>query len=167
MNCPACGKLLSVVEVEPATVDVCKEGCGGIWFDRAELKKLDEAREGGGELLLELNQGKAVFRAERRRCPRCNPQHVLMTRLYHPTVHVQVEECPGCGGHFLDPGELGAIRSQAGSDIERKQAAGRIFQERFKVPMVMERIETQKEAEEVKDFGQLLNWIFPGIWQAR
>jgi uncharacterized protein len=31
--------------VQGITLEVCRGGCGGIWFDRYELMKVDESRE--------------------------------------------------------------------------------------------------------------------------
>lgn len=161
MECPACGHAMREVEAGNVKVDACQSGCGGLWFDRMELKKLDEKREKDGEPLLSFNKGQSVIKKERRRCPRCNPHHVLQTKLYHPTILVQIEECPGCGGHFLDPGELAQIRGQAQSDAMRKSAAERIYQQRMVVPATMERIERQRQEAEANSVVNLLQWIFP------
>ncbi len=37
MKCPACGNTLTQMNADTITVDVCKEGCAGIWFDNYEL----------------------------------------------------------------------------------------------------------------------------------
>ena len=49
MECPACGKQLQQMTAGDVTVDVCKGGCGGMWFDNYELKKFDEPHESAGE----------------------------------------------------------------------------------------------------------------------
>jgi Zn-finger nucleic acid-binding protein len=33
MKCPACKNVLQEMTVDNVTVDICKGGCGGIWFD--------------------------------------------------------------------------------------------------------------------------------------
>ncbi len=48
MRCPRCGKSLSTVRVGSLETDIC-HSCGGIWFDRFELSKVDEAHELLGE----------------------------------------------------------------------------------------------------------------------
>ena len=40
MKCPACGNTLHEMNAGSVTVDVCTEGCGGIWFDRNEWEIL-------------------------------------------------------------------------------------------------------------------------------
>ena len=51
MRCPVCANVLSRKTVGGITVDVCAGGCGGIWFDRYELMKVDESHESAGEEL--------------------------------------------------------------------------------------------------------------------
>ena len=46
MNCPACGRKLAEITVDDVTVDICRHGYGGIWFDGYELQQVDEAHEG-------------------------------------------------------------------------------------------------------------------------
>ena len=41
MICAACQGELSPLLVRGVTVDVCRDGCAGIWFDNFELKKFD------------------------------------------------------------------------------------------------------------------------------
>ncbi|RKZ31105.1 hypothetical protein DRQ33_07330, partial [bacterium] len=45
MKCPACGKELTRMKTGEIIVDVCKGGCGGIWFDKWELDRVDEKHE--------------------------------------------------------------------------------------------------------------------------
>ena len=79
MDCPACGNSLTTTTAGRITVDVCERGCGGIWFDRYELMKVDEADESAGEGLLEvaLDPGVHVDLSERLNCPKC-PDVVMM-----------------------------------------------------------------------------------------
>jgi len=38
----------------PIAVDVCVDGCAGIWLDHYELEKIDEQSEAAGAALLEI-----------------------------------------------------------------------------------------------------------------
>ncbi len=38
MNCPVCANTLSDIQAGNIRVDVCKDGCGGTWFDWFELQ---------------------------------------------------------------------------------------------------------------------------------
>jgi hypothetical protein len=46
MNCPVCSKAMVEKDFGGVRVDVCQDGCKGIWFDWMELIKLDEQNEG-------------------------------------------------------------------------------------------------------------------------
>jgi Zn-finger nucleic acid-binding protein len=82
VDCPACGNSLTTTTAGRITVDVCERGCGGIWFDRYELMKVDEADESAGEGLLEVARdlGVHVDLSERLYCPKC-PDVVMMRHL--------------------------------------------------------------------------------------
>ena len=47
LRCPACGKEMQKVFVpsEGVNVDICVDGCGGIFFDNREFKMFDEQSE--------------------------------------------------------------------------------------------------------------------------
>ena len=132
MKCPACGNALTQMNADTITVDVCKEGCAGIWFDNYELKKVDESHESAGECLLEIERqgATAVDHTQRRSCPKCRDQ-VMMRHFVSVKRQVEVDECPACAGIWLDHGELGSIRTQYASEEERKKAAGAYFDEVF------------------------------------
>jgi Zn-finger nucleic acid-binding protein len=131
MICPACGRELVVLTVEGLVVDVCRGGCGGMWFDHFELDKVDEAHERLGAALLAVEFDPAVKVEEaRRNCPKCFDV-VLMKHKFSPAKPVLVDECPKCGGVWLDGGELAQIRRQAPTDEDRKKAAQRFFDRAF------------------------------------
>ena len=110
MNCPACDKSLAEKTVESITVDVCEDGCGGIWFDNFELEKIDTATESAGEGLLEVARDESITvdHTARRKCPKCDNQ-IMMRHFASSNRQVEVDECPACGGVWLDPGELQKI----------------------------------------------------------
>ena len=72
MKCPVCGKEM-VTENFGVNVNVCENGCKGIWFDQGELAMLDEKNEGLGAAL------EAALRYPRHndgqrgqiKCPKC------------------------------------------------------------------------------------------------
>ncbi|MCC2667782.1 MAG: hypothetical protein K0Q72_253 [Armatimonadetes bacterium] len=125
MECPACGNGLIEIESHRVVLDVCRQGCGGIWFDRLEFKQVDEPHEQVDEFLLEIHSlpvGAGVDHDARRGCPRCD-EVVLMRRFASGKRQVALDECPGCGGFWLDGGELPRIRSEYASEADRKKAA--------------------------------------------
>lgn len=117
MQCPACDQVLVPVHMGFLTVDVCKNGCGGAWFDHRELEQIDEENESAGIAMFEVENPKTeAVRAKKRPCPRC-PDVILRQRFYGPTRDgVEIDECPACGGIWLDAGELEAIRNEAQPD---------------------------------------------------
>ena len=123
MKCPACDRALSVLQVGPVEVDACQGGCGGVWFDAFELKKVDERHETAGEHLLQIECDPSVVPdpARKRDCPRCEGIK-LKRHLFSRTSRVEVEHCPNCAGYWLDAGELERIREELHPD---SQAAGK------------------------------------------
>jgi len=74
MECPACGRQLRQMNVGDIVVDVCENGCGGVWFDNFELEKVDEQHEAAGEALLDIERDKnvKVDRSKTKTCPKCS-----------------------------------------------------------------------------------------------
>jgi Zn-finger nucleic acid-binding protein len=123
IKCPACFNALTLLQVGRVTVDVC-HSCGGIWFDAFELRQVDEEHETAGEWLLQIGRDEriTVDSQRKRDCPRC--QGIKLKRHYYsPRRQVEVDECPGCGGYWLDAGELEKIREE--TETERRQAVAR------------------------------------------
>ena len=120
MKCPACDGDLVSRTTENVTVDVCDGGCGGIWLDAFELARVDEALP--RELQEVSRDPKLVVDHERKRpCPRCDG--VKMQRHFFSATHrVEVDSCPGCGGYWLDAGELTQIRDDVKRPAEDKES---------------------------------------------
>jgi uncharacterized protein len=123
MICPVCDRELKGITAQGLTVDVCKGGCGGTWFDQHELAKVDEVHEPVGEQLLSVARDESVQvdHTQRRGCPKCDGT-VMLRHFFGIKHEVEVDECPRCAGFWLDHGELAKIRSQFDSPEEREQA---------------------------------------------
>jgi hypothetical protein len=113
MKCPACFNELKPLQVGQVTVDVCQGGCGGIWFDALELQRVDEQDEAAGEWLLDIQRDKSIQVDARRKreCPRCEGVK-LERHFFSRKRQVEVDDCPGCVGYWLDAGELERIRQE-------------------------------------------------------
>ena len=113
MKCPACFNELTETQVGQVKVDVCYGGCAGIWFDAFELQQVDEVEEAAGEHLLEVpHDPKVVVDFSRKRdCPRCAGIK-LQRHFFSAKRNVEVDQCPNCGGYWLDDGELARIRAE-------------------------------------------------------
>lgn len=122
-------------------MDACWGGCGGIWFDNFELKKFDEPHEAEGEKLthIEMDPAVAVDLSAPRKCPRC-PEILLCRHFFSIRKKVEVDDCPQCGGVWLDAGELAQIRGEFQSTQDRKKAADAFFEDSF-----AERLEDRKD----------------------
>ncbi len=162
MKCPACGNVLQEMTVDEITVDVCNGGCAGIWFDNFELKKVDEAHESAGESLLDLDRDESVTvdHSQRRNCPHCGDQ-IMMRHFFTVKREVEVDECPACGGMWLDQGELGHLRTQYATEEERKQAAEAYFQDVFGEDLAQMRAESQEKHDKAQRIARLFRFICP------
>jgi Zn-finger nucleic acid-binding protein len=168
VTCPACGHRLSTRSVGGLTVDVCDGGCGGIWFDRVELRKVDERAESAGEALLDVRRdpGVIVDPAERYRCPHCTDGVVLMRHFWSVKREVTIDECPECGGFFLDAGELGRIRNEFETELARHAAADAYFREVVDPLLDDARAESAEDVARARTFAHAFRFICPSWYVA-
>jgi hypothetical protein len=113
MNCPACFKPLAEIKVGSVKIDVCHGGCGGIWFDAFELERVERAQHGAGGSLVRVTRAPAlsVDFSLKRDCPRCDGIK-LKRHFFSARRQVEVDQCPNCGGYWLDAGELQKIHEE-------------------------------------------------------
>ncbi len=124
MKCPACSNSLSPEQFGETTLDICKDGCGGIWFDHRELQAVDEKAEFTGNRMLSLPKRPdlAIDREATRCCPKCEGEELI--RLWFDTQRqIELDQCLKCWGLWADTGELTGIRSQYETTEERQKAA--------------------------------------------
>ena len=121
IGCPACGKKMKKIYMpeQGINIDVCVNGCGGIFFDNRELEKFDENKEDISPLIsvFENKKFKKVDETDFRICPLCGQK--MVKNYASAKKEVQVDECYSCGGKFLDYGELEKIREQYETEEER------------------------------------------------
>ena len=161
MNCPACEMLMVEEDFGKVHVDVCKNGCKGLWFDWGELKELNESHEGIGKALKEALDSPRVSDADRGplKCPKCGI--TMQTHKYRSAKEVSVDECYACGGFFLDSGELKQIRDHYMSDNERDSYVQRLLQE---TPLGEHTERTKLRATACHALGGLFSRRWPFIW---
>jgi hypothetical protein len=152
-------------QVGGIVVDACDGGCGGLWFDNRELQKVDEAHEAAGEALLDVRRDprSRADLAARRRCPRC-ADVVLSRHFTSVTREVTIDDCPACGGVFLDQGELGAIRTEFTTDEERRQAARDTFAQLFDDQLERESAAGRDSLARARRFAQMMRFLLPSYW---
>ena len=144
MNCPVCKTAMIEKDFGGVKVDVCENGCKGIWFDWFELMKLDENNEGIGEALKHSLAEPRVNDEDRGQipCPKCNiPMYVHQ---YRNAKEINVDECYACAGFFLDSGELKDIRENFMSEDEVKAYAKSLIED---LPAYQEAQEDLKKEE--------------------
>jgi Zn-finger nucleic acid-binding protein len=113
LECPRCAATLVRLRIGGVDTDVCEQ-CGGLWLDRTELARFDRPEVVFGDALVaHLKQFPAVLldHTVRLRCPH-HRDVVMLRRPYAAGVPVEIDECPQCGGVWLDADEL--ARSGAG-----------------------------------------------------
>lgn len=121
MKCPACQSEMLEKDLGGVMVDICSNGCKGIWFDWFELQKLDEKNEGAGKALKEALSYPRNNDQDRPqiKCPKCDK--LMHIHKYASNKEVNVDECYACGGFFLDSGELREIRENFMTEEESEQ----------------------------------------------
>ncbi len=89
------------------TLDLCYGGCGGIWFDAAELERVSARAASTLHTIWQIPVGK-VHLTEPRLCPRC-PAQILERKWFSELKKVEIDQCPKCGGVWLDAGEFSRV----------------------------------------------------------
>lgn len=124
INCPACGKPMQKIFMLDAgfNLDVCVDGCGGIFFDGQELKYFDEEHENIDELK-EILKNKTFEKTDEsltRVCPVCGNN--MVKNYVSGKNAIQIDECYNCGAKFMDNDELIKMREEYPTEKDRQQA---------------------------------------------
>jgi len=162
VKCPACANDMTQVEVQNVTLDVCKGGCGGIWFDWFELNRIDEPHESLGADMLHVPVDAAVKvdHDQKRHCPRCDNMP-MMRHFASVKREFQLDECPRCAGYFLDHGELNRIRDQYESDEDRSAAAEALFADLFDEGLDQMAADSADQAQKSRRLAKMLRFLLP------
>lgn len=119
INCPLCGKEMKKVflDEQQMNVDICLNGCGGIFLDNREFNKIDDEHENIDEIIIAIKDKdfEPVVKNEQIICPICN---VPMVEMGAGKSSVKIDCCNGCGAKFLENGELQKIRENESSKDE-------------------------------------------------
>ena len=158
IKCPACQNEMVKVFIpeQGINIDICLNGCGGIYFDNREFQFFDEPHE-NIDKIVEALEGKHFIETDEslpRTCPVCGAR---MTKNFGSIKkQIQVDECYACGGKFLDKGELEKIRAEYTTEAER---SADILKEVYST-IGSEIIELEKENEELKGKRSCLKKLF-------
>ena len=109
MNCPKCGQQLKQIKIAGEKVDHC-ENCGGLWFDKDELKLVRDRRDKDLSWLeFDLWNDKnkiAVSGNQSVNCPKCGKS---LFKVKYGDSDIMVDVCLNCRGVWLDKKELDKI----------------------------------------------------------
>jgi len=123
LKCPACQKEMAKVFVpkQGVNVDICLDGCGGMWFDNRELSYFDEQDENIDEIFSAImNKDFAtVDETNPRSCPSCGAR--MVKNFSSVKKAIQIDECYSCGGKFLDKSELLKFREEYTTEEDRSK----------------------------------------------
>lgn len=110
LTCPACGAEMTKLFIanKAINIDICADGCGGIYFDNQEIQEFSGENDDLSEIkkLLEGKNFMPVDETQTRICPACKTP-MAKTNAFG----VQIDTCYKCGGIFLDNGEFEQIRT--------------------------------------------------------
>ena len=166
LKCPRTGQPMVEVEIQGIVVDV-SSGCGGVWFDNFELRKFDEQHEAAGQELMRLMEQyhQPVADPEKRlRCPK-DSDIVMMRRFFSSKRLVALDECPACGGIWLDPGELAEIHKLYKTEAEREEAGQKFAHELAESSGLKQMVaEGQASAAQAQRFARAFRWICPSAY---
>jgi hypothetical protein len=162
MECPACNHTLTPMNVSNITVDACRGGCGGVWFDRFEIDKVDEPHEEAGIELLDIERdpSKKVDYDAQRKCPKCDDAN-LMRHFYDVKREILVDECPACAGLWLDTGELTRLRSQYRTEEERNGAVDREFDKLLAASFSKMKADREAKLDTTRRIARMFRFICP------
>lgn len=110
-------------------LDICYGGCGGIWFDAAELERVS-VNVAAATTLHSIWQTTPsnVQLTEPRLCPRC-PGQVLDRKWFSDSQEVEIDQCAQCGGIWLDAGEFTRIYEEVKKNRETSPLWARAMSE--------------------------------------
>ncbi|KPZ53811.1 MULTISPECIES: zf-TFIIB domain-containing protein [unclassified Pseudoalteromonas] len=123
MLCPRTNTSLEPLLIGGITVYTSAQG--GVFFDNSQIFKFSSPELKHGQVLLKYlgEYSESEYDVSQRiNCPKCI-KVVMMRRFFSPLKVVEIDECPGCAGIWLDSGELAKIHENHLTPKERKLLA--------------------------------------------
>lgn len=113
MNCPRCKSSLQEETIKDINVSIqvdCCIDCGGKWFDKGELAKVEGLIE---PTILEIRKiPNKTDQLTPLQCPSCDSKHFMQKVEHRRDKKVIIDYCTSCKGIWLDKGELEAIQKE-------------------------------------------------------
>ena len=115
MHCPACKNKLTIFIIANLKILACKNGCGGLWFSRAQLKIIGSLNPGLGLPLLKVKHADGIktYRRVEHICPYCKTT-LLFRHFFSKKFDTEINQCAKCGGLWFDVAGLSNIQSMTG-----------------------------------------------------
>ena len=126
MKCPACQNILQENLATGVKAQACQGGCGGLWFDRFQFKKIKAIKPGTGKSLLMIKraEGIKIYRGAEHTCPGCKTT-LLYRHFYSVEGDTEINQCSKCKGFWVDL--AGLARLQTLPTDKKEQAAKKYF----------------------------------------
>ncbi len=77
---------------------------------------------------------------------------------------ITIDECPECGGVWLDAGELGRIRDEFPSEAARHAAADAYFADVVDPILAAEHARSEADLARARRFAHALRWACPSYY---
>lgn len=125
IDCPACGKRMEKIYIERINkhIDICSQGCGGIFFDNREMEHFCNKNDNIDEILAiyENKDFKTIPDDKEILCPYCGAK---MVKIGNGTADesFKIDCCYTCGAKFLNGYELQKLQNapQFNEDVAQK-----------------------------------------------
>lgn len=120
MKCPACEHKLHEKKLAGITIHICHGECGGLWFNRFQLKKLKALKPGMGQSLLTIERAEGVkfYRGAEHICPDCKTT-LLHRHFFSAEGDIEIDQCAKCSGFWVDLAGLAKLQSLPEDGKER------------------------------------------------
>lgn len=119
MQCPRTKSEL--IKLTVGKIEIFSSAYGGVFFDNRQIASFNDPSQRRAVVLAEHLSSLPIANVDlkaRINCPKC-PSIVMMRRFFTPLHVVEIDECPSCGGIWLDAGELTKIHENYLTKKER------------------------------------------------
>lgn len=109
--CPVCQRTMTKIFLQELNfnVDICTDGCGGIFFDNREFEKVRTPDINISTITNATQKNYSVTYSNLpKTCPACKTK---MVKTFVGKDRIEIDVCSVCGGKFLDSNELELIRA--------------------------------------------------------
>lgn len=158
--CPRTGVPLRELKVDGITLDF-SDGCGGVFFDRFEIEPFKGSTSSGAGLagMMASHHDLSLDYRKRITCPN-NPDVVMQRRFYSPKRGVQLDECPKCGGLWLDGDELETMRHEVPDEATERRLRQEFVEEVMRsTPVINSDLAHLATVQQQKRLRTVLEWI--------